>query len=121
MAYPLAGKFIVTMLHSVTNAHLAHLKTGSFSQHKALEEFYSEIGDIVDSYAESYFGGLEFIEEYPTSVIIIAGTPLEYMITLKKYVETTRKELPQDSYLQNIIDEMMALITRTIYKLERLK
>lgn len=121
MIYPLAPQFILTMLHSVTNAHIAHLKTNSFSQHKALEEFYSEIGDIVDSYAESYFGSIEFIDSYPSSVVMTSGTPLEYMKSLKDYVDVTRKELPQESYLQNIIDEMVALIARTIYKLERLK
>lgn len=109
------------MLHSVTNAHIAHLKTDSFAQHKALEEFYNEIGDIVDSFAESYFGAIEFIDSYPSSVVMTSGTPLEYMKTLQNYVASTRKDLPQDSYLQNIIDEMAALIARTIYRLERLK
>jgi hypothetical protein len=37
------------------------------------------------------------------------------------YVEKSRQMLPQDSYLQNQIDEVVALIKSTIYKLRFLK
>jgi hypothetical protein len=40
------------------------------------------------------------------------------MMSLSKYVEYERKKLPQDSELQNIIDEIAQLIDSTIYKLK---
>jgi hypothetical protein len=45
-------------------------------------------------------------------------TPLKYLTSLSKYVEDERKKLPQDSELQNIIDEIAQLIDSTIYKLK---
>jgi Tfp pilus assembly protein PilO len=36
---------------------------------------------------------------------------------MKEFVEKARKELPQDTELQNIIDEIADLINTTLYKL----
>jgi hypothetical protein len=39
------------------------------------------------------------------------------MESLKDYVEKNRKAMPKESELQNIIDEIAALIDSTLYKL----
>ena len=44
-----------------------------------------------------------------------------YFDGLCKFVETVRKQLPQDSYLQNEIDEVVKLIETTKYKLKFLQ
>ena len=41
-----------------------------------------------------------------------------HLLDASKYVEDERKRLPQDSELQNIIDEIAQLIDSTIYKLK---
>lgn len=112
--------FVFCLLHSVTNAHILHLQSRSYSEHKALEGYYTEIGDLVDDYVEAYQGkfgiiegyGLEYAEPEPA---------LEYLIGLSEYIKTAREQLPQDTELQNIIDEMAALVDSTIYKLRFLK
>jgi hypothetical protein len=43
------------------------------------------------------------------------------MKSLSDFVQEIRKELPQDSQLQNIVDEILALIDSTSYKLRFLK
>jgi hypothetical protein len=43
------------------------------------------------------------------------------MKALRSYVDDTRKDLPQDSEIQNLIDGITDLINTTIYKLENLK
>ena len=39
---------VMCLLHSVTNAHILHFSTTSYSAHKALENFYEDIGGLVD-------------------------------------------------------------------------
>jgi hypothetical protein len=44
-----------------------------------------------------------------------------YFDGLSKFVEAIRKQLPQDSYLQNEVDEVVKLIESTKYKLKFLQ
>jgi hypothetical protein len=120
----ITGQFISTLLASRTQAHIFHLQTPSFAAHKALNEYYEEIVDIVDGIVESYQGkygiitgyGNVALQEYQSCEGIIA-----YFTTLCMYVEKSRQMLCQDSYIQNQIDEVVALINSTIYKFRFLK
>lgn len=112
------GEFATCLLHSVTSAHMLHLATYSFAQHKALEAFYTAIGDLVDEFVESYQG------KYANRVSYVAGfdlptEPMEYLIYLKDEIATLRvaTSFPQDSELQNIIDEIASLINGTLFQL----
>ena len=51
-----AGAFIMCLLHGVTNAHILHLQSQSYAQHKALGNFYEELGDLVDAVVEQWQG-----------------------------------------------------------------
>ena len=62
---------VICLLHSVTNAHILHFQTPSFSEHMALGTFYSEIGDLVDSLVEAYQGKYGLITRYPTDFQMI--------------------------------------------------
>ena len=120
----LMGQFVSTLLASRTQAHIFHLQTPSFAAHKALNKFYDEIVGITDGLVESYQGkygiitgyGNIALQEYQSCEAIIV-----FFETLCMYVEKSRQILPQDSYLQNQIDEIVALIKSTIYKLRFLK
>jgi hypothetical protein len=120
----LMGQFVSTLLASRTQAHIFHLQTPSFAAHKALNKFYDEIVDVTDGLVESYQGkygiitgyGNIALQEYQSCEAIIV-----FFETLCMYVEKSRQILPQDSYLQNQIDEIVALIKSTIYKLRFLK
>ena len=120
----LMGQFVSTLLASRTQAHIFHLQTPSFAAHKALNKFYDEIVGVTDSLVESYQGkygiitgyGNIALQEYQSCEAIIV-----FFETLCMYVEKSRQILPQDSYLQNQIDEIVALIKSTIYKLRFLK
>lgn len=112
--------FVLCLLHSVTNAHILHLQTKSYSEHKALEGFYTAIGDLVDSYVEAYQGKYGIIEGYGAEYTQ-PSSPLEYLTSLNDYVLQARQQLKQDTELQNITDEIAALIDSTLYKLRFLK
>jgi len=113
---------VMCMLHSVTNAHILHFSTTSYSAHKALQDFYENIGDLVDNFVEAFQGKYGLLTDY-RSVFTLAEEPLSYMMYLKDELARCRNSgnFPQDTELQNIADEIAALIDSTIYKLRFLK
>ena len=115
------GEFILTMLHAATNAHILHLRSKSFSEHMALGTFYEELPDLVDAVAEAIQGLNEELIEYTFDYYSPAATALEELQSLKEYVSDKRKELPKNTEIQNLVDEIAALIDSTIYKLKFLK
>jgi hypothetical protein len=81
-----------------------------------LGKYYPAIVELADSYAEAYSGCYEKIKNFPEN-FHNAKDPVRYMESLKDYVEKNRKAMPKESELQNIIDEIAALIDSTLYKL----
>jgi hypothetical protein len=112
--------FTMCLLNSVTTAHILHLSTRSYSQHKALKGFYTEIGDLVDGFVEAFQGKYGLLTKYPMSCDLMPNAdPVVYLEYLKVEVSTLRvmPKFPRDSELQNITDEIAALIDSTLYKL----
>lgn len=114
-----AEEFVGALLHSATVAHFMLFSTNSYSQHKALRRYYDEIVDLVDSYAECFMGRYEQLKNWPQE-FHNAKDPVDYLNNLKDFVEEARKDLPQDTELQNLIDEIADLINATLYKLKYL-
>jgi len=112
--------FVLMLLHSITNTHILHWQTRSFSNHMALGEFYDNLQDLVDSYVEAYQGKYGIINNF----MVDYDAPLEpiaELTMLKNQVKARRAKLPQDSELQNLVDEIASLIDSTLYKLRFLK
>ena len=111
------------LLHSQTQVHVFHLQTGSYAEHKALQNYYEGIDDLMDSLIESYQGSNGIVEEYKAFPIKKYGgneMVVAYFDNLKKIIDENR-ESADGSHLQNIIDEIIELITSTLYKLKFLK
>lgn len=121
---PILGQFISTLFASRTQAHVFHLQTNSFAAHKALNEYYDGIIDLADGIAESVQGKYGIITGY-SNIDLLEGNDcnevIKYFTALEMYVERARQTMPQDSYIQNQIDEVVALVVSTIYKLKFLK
>jgi hypothetical protein len=111
--------FIGTLMQSRNQVHIYHLQTDSFAAHMALQGYYEGIIPLIDALVESYQGRYGILRGYK-----MAGNIKEddsfviYFDGLGKFVETIRTQLPQDSYIQNQIDEVVALIEGTKYKLK---
>ena len=118
MDYP--ATFVATLFHSGTNAHFMHLQTDSYAKHKALQKYYEGIIDLTDTWAEAYQGCYEVIKSYPKD-FHLATEPVKYIKSIKDFVKEIRTELPKDSELQNIVDEIADLIDSTLYKLKTFK
>ena len=115
-------KYIKNLLTILNQLKVYHWQTTSYSAHKALGKFYEAMPDLVDGLVETYMGrnGI-FGEVDKEQEVYMDKDPLAYMKALRSYVDDTRKDLPQDSEIQNLIDGITDLINTTIYKLENLK
>lgn len=112
-----AAEFIAALLHSSTVAHFMHLSTDSYAAHKALGGYYEKIVDLADQFAEAYQGRYNKIKKYPEE-FHSAKEPVKYLKSMQAFVDEARGDLPQDSEIQNIIDEISHLIDSTLYKLK---
>jgi len=112
--------FVATLLHSATNTHFFHWTTDSYSKHIALGEYYDGIVELTDAFAEAYMGKYGKFTAFP-SVYHQPKEPVKYLESLQNFVTDARQDLPQDSELQNLIDEIADLINTATYKLKFLK
>lgn len=112
-----AAEFLLTLLHAATNTHLLHWTTKSYAEHKALGEFYDGLPDLVDQVAEAMMGKFDTTPTFPVAYYAPAKTGKEELEALKDYVAATRQQLPQDSEIQNLIDEIAQSIDQTLYLL----
>ncbi len=118
----LAAEFVLRLFHARTAAHVLHLKTKSYAEHKALNDFYDGIVDLADGFAEMYQGNyallleMSSIEGYKTpstSMMLISG--------LTNWIKTNREAICDCSEGQNMIDEVLTLCHSTAYKLKFLE
>lgn len=117
------GQFIAVLFLARDLAHRAHLKTKSFAEHEALGGFYPAVVDLADTLAETYQGcELELIDiplldnEFPGDIKTSLQAQLKW-IKANRYKAVKKEE----TQMQNIIDEIVALYDRTVYKLHFLK
>lgn len=118
-------KFFSKLFESREMAHIYHLtvkgEMGSHAAHTALGDFYEGILVFIDEMIEVYQGQYGIIEGYETIDTSETKTKdkIEYFEELANFVKTEKKCIkPEDSHLLNIVDEAVALIYKTLYKLK---
>ena len=114
---PTCAAMVLELFHVRTNAHLLHLKTRSYAAHMALGSFYDELTDLIDSFAEAYQGRYGLLN-YPDVPFKQEADAIMMIKTIRRYIDDNRIGMVPDSELQNIIDEIVALMDSTLYKLE---
>lgn len=100
-------------------AHVLHLKSDSHAEHEALKEFYEGILGLLDDLVETHQGQYGLIGNIPLSVESFPES-LEYLDDCCKFFKFGRESI-KDSHLQNIMDEIIALTNKTLYKIKFLK
>ena len=112
------ANYFGTLQECVTIAWRFHLKTRKHHIHVALNEFYEKALDIVDDIIEQYQGICGVVEDTFTNCVVGDGkTEGEYLTELKAFVENNRCVLGCHSEIDSTIDELLALIDSTNYKL----
>jgi chloramphenicol O-acetyltransferase len=101
-------------------AHSVHLNTRSYSKHKALKHFYDDIVDLTDKFAEAYQGRHGLIGPIALLSAKKTGNITEFLQDQLEEIENVRYDVCEktDTSLQNIIDEIVGLYLKTLYKLK---
>ena len=107
------SKFIGQLFHSRDTMHIAHLQTTSFAEHKALNGYYDGILDLTDKFIEVYFGRFKRVEIVIPEAKIQSS--VEHLKELQQLIDGERNNYPSE--LQNIMDEMLGLVDKTLYLL----
>jgi hypothetical protein len=97
-----------------------HQQTTSYSEHKTLNEFYDEIVDILDGLSESVAGIYGRLTPYEVHDLVdwtSTEDTIKYYKNCYDWLQTERKTAPQESWIQNQIDEIAELLGSTLYKL----
>lgn len=122
------GKLFSKLFESREMAHIYHLQVsgepGSHAKHTALGEYYDGVLDFIDSIIETFQGQYGIVEEYATIDTKETGSKdtIEYFNELARFIKEERKCInEEDTHLHNIIDEVVALVYRTLYKLKYTK
>ena len=117
-----AAELVMRCFAARTAAHALHLGTRSYAKHMALGDFYDGIAGLADSFAETFQGiygllklpaggGYDPAKDYKEGIALLAE--------LRSWIQAKRRDIgsEKDTELQNIIDEIVALVDSTAYKL----
>ena len=107
--------FISVLMAARTHAHILHLAEKSFARHLALDELYSGLSEKLDAIAE-FLMGSGFDVQPALVPIKFSNDPVEFVTALLTLVNNT----PIGDLASNDFDELVAIIAKTKYKLERL-
>jgi len=115
-----AADFVGLLFLARDVTHSVHLNTRSYAKHKALQKFYEGIVDLADTFAEAYQGRHGLMGGITLQTAKKTANVTEFLQEQLDEIETVRNKVvdKDDTALQNIIDEIVALYLSTLYKLK---
>lgn len=120
-------KLFSKIFESREMAHIYHLQAtgdGSFASHNALNDYYEGVISFLDELIEIYQGQYGILDGYDTIDTNATRTKdkIAYFEEFAEYIKHSRKCISvEDTHLHNIVDEIVALTYKTLYKLKFLK
>ena len=112
------SKAIGVMFAGRTVTHIQHLKTKSFAEHKALNEFYDGIVDLADDLAEATQGQYGLLD-IPFVNLTVGKDSAAFLKGQLAELDKIMAGVDED-YLISIYQEIQKLYRSTIYKLVNL-
>ena len=107
------------LLLSRDYAHLAHWKTGSYADHKALDTFYTELLELTDELAEAAQGVYGKLNVSMSGMKENVSDPIAVLQKHVKKVEMLADGC-EGRAINAIVDQIAQLYLETIYKLKEL-
>jgi hypothetical protein len=100
-------------------AHSVHLNTRSYSKHVALNIFYDRIIGAADDFAEAYQGRHGLIGPISLHSAQKTANIIEFLQDSLAQIEAGRYQVvdKSDMSLQQLIDNIIEIYLRTLYKL----
>jgi len=114
-------ELIKVFFHMTLNIKLYHWQTTSYSRHKATDELFGNLIELIDKFVEVYIGRYErpqFNDKTPINIQRLSDEQAVKMINnyikflktdIHKYINTS------DTDLLNIRDEILQHFNRTLY------
>ena len=117
-----AAEFVGLLFLARDVTHSVHLNTRSYAKHVALNIFYDRIVGVTDDFAEAYQGRYGLIGPISLMSAKKTGNIIEFLEDQMKEIESIRYDVvdKSDSALQQLIDNIIELYARTLYKLKYL-
>jgi hypothetical protein len=115
-------QFFSKLFESREMAHIYHLQDKeSYKNHVVLDEYYTDVLDLIDDLIETYQGQYDVVEGY--DIIDTSGTKsknvIDYFKELTSFITNNRNIFSdKDTHLHSIIDDVLILIYKSLYKLK---
>jgi hypothetical protein len=112
---------ITPLLQFQQQLRIFHWQTDSYAQHKAFGNIYESLDDLVDSFVEKFMG--TFGRSKPTTTFVLELKPLSQSnvdIVIQHFIDYLKdmdNEIPDNSDLLNIRDEILGEIHQLKYLL----
>lgn len=117
-------EFFGTLQQATVEAWKEHLKTDKYSKHIALNDFYEDVVELVDTLIEDYMGIYGKVSDYKNIMTTEKIGAVEYLESLREMCKEAADDLfdeDDDSEILSDIDNILSLIDSTLYKLKELK
>lgn len=114
-------ELVARIFKTRNQAHLAHWKTKSFAEHKALGGFYGDVIDSLDTLVEACQGSKGIIGHVDLSCKDESVDIIKCLTDDANFISKNRTKIAHGvPAIENILDEIVALYLKTIYKLKNL-
>ena len=115
-----AADFVGILFLARDVTHSVHLNTRNYSKHVALNIFYERIVGAADDFAEAYQGRYGLIGPITLHSAKKTSNVIEFLQDSLKQIEDARYDVcdKSDSSLQQLIDNIVEIYLRTLYKLK---
>ncbi len=111
------------MLFAVAQAHMWHVLTKSYAQHKAFEDFYEEFSEIADKIIEASIGNNGALsitnKSYTFSNVVDANSKIKELIGVLHIYHRKAEDFMQLGVVA-LLDEALALCDSLLYKINML-
>ena len=112
--------FVGYLKSSFDQSVVWHHQTDSHAMHKALNHFYDEILELVDGLVESVSGIHGRPKDYEIDEPVNYKNPeqvIAYFKSCYDMIQKDRKDIYEESWIQNQVDEIAQLFAETLYLL----
>lgn len=110
--------YIGALLRSVAVVHAMHLTTTSYARHKALDEYYNDMPELIDAFAESYLATEKTMNVILDARIGFGYTSAESLLMALKANGLQLHANGMCPSLTNPLEDVLTKINAILYKLK---
>lgn len=115
-------EFFNKIFESREKSQIFHWMIKSHETHIAMEAYYTDVIEHLDTMIESYQGKYNILDGYMIMTENKETDPIKYFEEYVQFLEKERTCIKQnDTFLHNQIDEIITITYKTLFKLKNLQ